>query len=86
MMASRLATTVTAWCDFENHCDINRAIVREKEIKRWRRARKIALIECLNPIWADLSRDWYECEPDYKRALDRIENIKATADPSLSSG
>ncbi len=59
---------------FERHGDINRAIAREKELKGWRRAKKIALIESVNPIWTDLSRDWYEYEPvDYKRALDRIE-------------
>ena len=59
---------------FEGHDDINRAIAREKELKGWRRAKKIALIESVNPAWTDLSRDSYEYEPaDYKRALDRIE-------------
>ena len=59
---------------FERYDDVNRAIAREKELKGWRRAKKIALIESANPIWADLSRDWYECEPaDYKRALDRMD-------------
>ncbi len=61
-----------AW--FERHGEITRAIAREKELKGWRRAKKIALIELLNPTWTDLSRDWYEYEPaDYKRALDRME-------------
>ncbi len=59
---------------FERHGEINCAITREKELKGWRRAKKIALIESLNPTWTDLSRDWYEYEPaDYKRALDRME-------------
>ena len=59
---------------FERYDDVNRAISREKELKGWRRAKKIALIESVNPTWADLSRDWYECEPaDYKRALDRMD-------------
>jgi putative endonuclease len=59
---------------FEGHDDINRAIAGEKELKGWRRAKKIALIELVNPTWTDLSRDWYEYEPaDYKRALDRSE-------------
>jgi len=31
------------------------AISREKEIKKWRRAKKIALIESLNLGWNDLS-------------------------------
>ena len=59
---------------FENFQYIQNAIAREKELKGWRRAKKIALIESLNPTWTDLSRDWYEYEPaDYKRALDRKE-------------
>ena len=50
---------------------MNHAIDRETELKGWRRARKIALIEASNPTWIDLSRDWYDAEPaDYKRALD----------------
>lgn len=60
---------------FERHQDVRRAIAREKELKGWRREKKVALIEALNPTWADLSRDWYEYEPaDYRRALDRIES------------
>jgi len=31
------------------------AIMREKEIKGWRRAKKNALVETKNPKWADLS-------------------------------
>jgi hypothetical protein len=34
------------------------AIAREKEIKGWRRSKKIALIESMNPLWNDLARDW----------------------------
>lgn len=57
---------------FERHQNVQRAIAREKELKGWRRARKIGLIESANPTWADLSREWYDCEPaDYLRALDR---------------
>ena len=39
---------------FEGHQDIARAIAREKELKGWRRARKIALIQSMNPVWTDL--------------------------------
>jgi putative endonuclease len=31
------------------------AIAREKQLKRWRRDKKIALIERTNPFWIDLS-------------------------------
>lgn len=58
---------------FEHHQEVALAIAREKQLKAWSRAKKIALIERMNPTWADLSRDWYECEPrDYKRATDRM--------------
>ncbi len=35
-----------------------RAIAREKQLKSWTRAKKIALIEETNPNWRDLSEDW----------------------------
>ena len=43
---------------FESTNDVRVAIEREKEIKKWRREKKIALIETINPLWADLSKDW----------------------------
>ncbi|WP_299194969.1 GIY-YIG nuclease family protein [uncultured Litoreibacter sp.] len=39
---------------YEEHQDINEAILREKRIKKWKRAWKIALIEASNPSWEDL--------------------------------
>jgi len=58
---------------FENLQYIQKAIAREKELKGWRREKKIALIESMNPAWMDLSRDWYDLEPaDFKRATDRM--------------
>jgi putative endonuclease len=40
---------------FELHTDIMAAISREKQIKKWRRAWKIALIQKANPGWCDLA-------------------------------
>ncbi|MCH5161994.1 MAG: GIY-YIG nuclease family protein [Clostridiales bacterium] len=34
------------------------AIAREKQIKGWRRAKKIALIESINPEWKDLLNEY----------------------------
>jgi len=34
--------------------DVNEAILREKRIKKWRRAWKLELIERDNPQWLDL--------------------------------
>ena len=39
---------------FEIHDEILSAIVREKELKKWRRDWKIRLIEESNPNWVDL--------------------------------
>ncbi len=38
--------------------DVRDAIAREKQIKAWTRAKRIALIETMNPHWKDLSADW----------------------------
>ncbi len=36
------------------------AITREKQLKGWRRSRKIALVESTNPGWRDLASDWFD--------------------------
>ncbi len=38
--------------------DIRDAIAREKQLKSWRREKKIRLIESKNPTWQDLSEEW----------------------------
>jgi putative endonuclease len=42
---------------FEEHQSISAAIEREKQLKGWRRKRKVELIESVNPAWSDLARD-----------------------------
>jgi putative endonuclease len=44
---------------FEETSDVQAAIGREKQIKGWLRSKKIALIECVNPKWEDLSKEWF---------------------------
>lgn len=39
---------------FEQFTDVKYAIHREKEIKKWRREKKVILIEKMNPDWRDL--------------------------------
>jgi len=39
---------------------VDNAIAREKEIKGWDRAKRVALIESENPTWEDLSLEWGE--------------------------
>jgi putative endonuclease len=43
---------------FETTSDVRAAIAREKQIKGWKRVRKVALIEAENPRWLDLSKEW----------------------------
>jgi len=43
---------------YEKFEDVHNAIGREKQLKGWRRARKIALIESVNPRWEDLAETW----------------------------
>ena len=44
------------WASFD---DVHFAIAREKQLKGWSRAKKIALIEARNPHWLDLAAEWY---------------------------
>ncbi len=44
---------------FEAYGDVRNAIAREKEIKGWRRERKLALIRSTNPAFRDLSLEFH---------------------------
>jgi len=43
---------------FETFREVNYALAREKQLKKWSRAKKVALIERNNPQWNDLSLEW----------------------------
>jgi len=47
---------------FERYVLAGNAIAREKQLKGWTRAKKIALIKKMNPTWVDLSEAWYTPE------------------------
>ncbi len=51
---------ITRLAYYEATPDVRSAIAREKQIKGWSRAKKLALIETMNPGWRDLSADWCE--------------------------
>jgi len=51
---------VTQLAHFETFGDIRDAIAREKQLKKWRREKKIWLIERENPEWKDLAGDWFD--------------------------
>ena len=49
---------ITRLVYYESFRYVNNAIARETEIKKWRREKKVALIESVNPLWNDLAEGW----------------------------
>jgi putative endonuclease len=49
---------VTRLVYYEMTNDVRAALAREKQIKAWRRSKKIELIESVNPTWKDMSDEW----------------------------
>jgi putative endonuclease len=73
---------------FEQFADVRDAIAREKEIKGWRRQKKIRLIECDNPTWQDLAHAIktekqipHTARKNRERVRDDNANAKATSTP-----
>jgi putative endonuclease len=79
--SQRYRLTRLVW--FEHFRDVDAAIAREKQLKGWLRAKKIALIEEKNPRWFDLSADW-EQQPAVDNGWPSVEEM--VGDPSLRSG
>ena len=52
---SRYKVDMLVW--YETYNDVNEAIAREKQLKKWERRWKRELIETLNPAWKDLYFD-----------------------------
>tara|TARA_Y100000031_G_C8046391_1_gene304105 strand:+ start:336 stop:698 length:363 start_codon:yes stop_codon:yes gene_type:complete len=45
---------------YEETNNVNDAIKREKQLKKWNRKWKEELINKVNPVWKDLSADWFD--------------------------
>jgi putative endonuclease len=45
---------------YESSPNMKAAIAREKQIKAWRRDKKVWLVERENPAWRDLAENWHE--------------------------
>ena len=45
---------VTRLVWYERYADVNEAIAREKQLKKWERAWKLEIIAAMNPDWNDL--------------------------------
>jgi len=54
-LTKRYGVPQLAW--FETHDDIMEAIKRDKQLKEWKRARKIEPVQAKNPHWRDLYDD-----------------------------
>jgi putative endonuclease len=71
---------------WESYDDVRNAIDREKQLKGWRRSKKIALIELQNPRWVDLAKEWFpqmkECAVG--RGASTPGDRSSTAHPPLS--
>src|SRR6202142_669476 len=66
------ATRLVYWQSFD---DVYKAIGREKQLKGWRREKKLWLIAEFNPGWKDLAAGW-----------DKDENTRSLGLPSHSLG
>lgn len=51
---------ITMLVYFEEFGRADDAIAREKQLKRWRREKKVWLIEQMNPQWLDLAHNWFD--------------------------
>lgn len=43
----------------EPYAEVRDAIAREKQLKKWSRDKKIALVQSSNPEWHDLAEEWF---------------------------
>jgi putative endonuclease len=53
-----IATNRSRMLYCERFNDVRMAIGREKQIKGWRRSKKVALIDSLNPKWQEGATPW----------------------------
>jgi putative endonuclease len=66
----------------ESTGDVMSAIEREKQIKSWTRAKKVALIQASNPDWKGLAFSWYEPASDEESAVGAAAPAKAASGDS----
>jgi putative endonuclease len=66
---------------FETYHNVGDAIVRERRMKEWQRAWKIALVERDNPFWEDLAVTLLGFEPVAPRARRGAKPIPAASHP-----
>ena len=57
---------------YEEYRYVNDAIAREKELKKWRREKKVRLINTINPDMSDLCHELFKC---YDLTANEIKEI-----------
>ena len=62
------------------------AILREKQLKGWTRAKKIALIEKSNPTWVDLSEAWSKPLESYAWTQEESARLEADRHSAKKAG
>jgi putative endonuclease len=77
---------VTRLVYFEPHSQIKAAIRREKQIKSWRREKKLALIRRMNPTFRDLREDFASTCGANRLRFAAIPPLRLANDASLRSG
>src|SRR5262249_34795154 len=83
---------VTRLVYFERLNYSKNCINREKQVKDWTRAKRVALIESLNPTWEDLAADWFDSKMNpnlevlAKQGMLFTDYQPRKAGPSLRSG
>ena len=65
---------------------IQAAIAREKQIKGWLRAKKVTLIEAINPTWLDLSNEVPAAQEPAKGPVVEGDSSLPPSPPRLRSG
>lgn len=62
------------------------AILREKQLKGWTRAKKIALIGKANPTWVDLSEAWGKPVEPYRWSREELASLEAARHTEKKAG
>jgi putative endonuclease len=71
---------------YESFDDVTKAIDREKQLKRWNRAKKVWLIERRNPTWQDLAAEWLRGTRTSQNSRSLHSPVNCFADQLTRSG
>jgi putative endonuclease len=77
---SRYGVDLLVW--YEPHENVQIAIRREKRLKKWLRAWKVALIEQTNPLWLDLYPEFFATAPGPLTGIPRFPNPDSRCSPA----